>query len=196
MAELVSRGQLRAALIRMAMIFVPLVMALGFMSARLAGTDHAGWYDMLVKPALTPPPAMFGIVWTILYAMLGLALAVVWHAFGHPMRTAAIAAFCVQLALNLAWSPVFFGAQQLFGGVLLLVAILVGALATTVLFFRTRRMAGWLMLPYLAWLGLALYLNVSLWQLNPDGGRAETSGDVEMSVGAVQSPQKDEQNAR
>lgn len=196
MAELASRGQLRAALVRMAMIFVPLIMALGFASAQLAGTDHAGWYDMLAKPALTPPPAMFGIVWTVLYAMLGLALAFVWHAFGHPLRTVAIAAFCVQLVLNLAWSPVFFGARQLFGGVVLMAAIILGALVTAVLFFRVRRTAGWLMLPYLAWLCLALYLNVGVWRLNPDADRINSSGDVEMSVEAPAAPQKDEQHVQ
>lgn len=185
MAELASRGQLRAALVRMAMIFVPLVMALGFLSAQLAGTGHAGWYDLLAKPAFTPPPAMFGIAWAVLYAMLGLALAFVWHAFGHPLRTTAIVAFCIKLALNLAWSPVFFGARQLFGGLVLMIAILIAAVVATILFFKVRRTAGWLMVPYLAWLALALYLNAGVWRLNPDAGRINSSGDVEMSIGAT-----------
>lgn len=184
MAELTSREQLRAALIRMAMIFVPLVMALGFASAQIAGTDHAGWYDLLAKPALTPPPAIFGIVWAVLYGMIGLALAFVWHAFGHPLRKTAITLFCIQLALNLAWSPVFFGAQQLFGSLVLMVAILAIAIMTTVQFFKVRRTAGWLMLPYLAWLCLALYLNAGVWRLNPNADRIAPGGDVEMSVGA------------
>ena len=115
MNRLASPAQLRASLLRWALFIVPTVMLLGFLSGQLSGSGAGSpWFQALEKPALFPPPATFGIVWTVLYFMMGLAFAMVCAAWGSRLRKWAIIAFIVQLAINLAWSPTFFANQFLF----------------------------------------------------------------------------------
>ncbi len=177
MTELASRAQLRASFLRWAAVLVPVIVLLGFLSGQAAqsGPGNA-WFDNLVKPSLYPPPAVFGIVWTILYILMGLALALVVTARGAPGRTAAIAVFVVQLALNLAWSPVFFGMHRMTEALYLLIAIDIAVLATLMLFWRVRPVAGMLLLPYLAWVLFASVLNWQFIAANPgaSGGEAAT----------------------
>jgi tryptophan-rich sensory protein len=86
---------------------------LGFLSGRLANSGYGNrWFDALVKPDFMPPGWAFGVAWTILYILMGLALAMVIHARGARGRGVAIILFLVQLLLNLAWSPLFFRAHQ------------------------------------------------------------------------------------
>lgn len=187
MTELASKGQLRWSFIRMVIIFVPLVITLGLMSSRFAGPTDSYWFLSLEKPALYPPGWMFGLVWTILYGLMGWALAIVWHAFGHAQRGAAIGMFIVQLLLNLAWTPLFFKYHQLMGSWILMALLIAAVIGTTVLFYKVRKAAGWLMAPYILWLAVAFYLNISIWQLNPDGGQlappAQDDGVVDMQMG-------------
>jgi tryptophan-rich sensory protein len=126
------------------------------------------WFAGLEKPAIYPPPATFGIVWTILYLLMGIALAMVVTARGAPGRGLAIAVFVVQFLLNLAWSPVFFGMQLLVPGFYLLLAIDVAVLLAVVLFYRVRPLAAWLLVPYLAWVLFAAVLNWQFVQANPE----------------------------
>ena len=173
---LASRGQLRASLIRWALLCVPGVMLLGFLAGQVGGDANSAWFEALTKPGIYPPPAAFGIVWTILYAMLGFALAVVCAAWGARGRAVAIVAFLLHLALNLAWTPLFFGAHEIEMALYLLVAIVLTGFGVAVLFWRVRRLAGWLMVPYLAWVCFATVLNCQFMVLNPDAGGAEPSG--------------------
>lgn len=169
MTGLASRGQLRASFLRWALLIVPAVSLLGFLSGRLAQSGPGNpWFDALEKPALFPPPATFGIVWSILYVMMGIALTLVVTARGAPGRGAAIGAFLVQFALNLCWSPLFFAMHRIEGALWLLVALDVAVLATVVLFWRVRRGAALLLLPYLAWVLFATVLNWQFLQANPD----------------------------
>lgn len=171
MANLASPGQLRWSLARAALVFVPLVVLLGTISGRMAGSSEANpWFSALVKPDIYPPGAVFGIVWTILYVMMGVALALVWSARGARWRLVAILLFVVQLAANLAWSPLFFREQQILQAFWLIIAIFGLALLTTLAFWKVRRLAALLMLPYLAWLAFAGVLNWRIHELNPDGG--------------------------
>ncbi|RJY08074.1 TspO/MBR family protein [Aurantiacibacter aquimixticola] len=179
MTRLASPGQLRASLIRWSLFIVPAVMLLGFLSGQVGGDSNSAWFQSLTKPAIYPPPATFGIVWTILYAMIGFAFAVVCAAWGSRIRGWAIVAFLVHLAANLAWTPVFFGQQQLEAALYVLIAVDVLAVLTTILFFRVRKLAGWLMLPYLGWILFATVLNWQFLQLNPDGGDVDESGAVQ-----------------
>lgn len=179
MNRLASPGQLRASLVRWSLFIVPLVMLLGFLAGQLGGNAESAWFQSLAKPSLFPPPATFGIVRTILYAMMGFAFAIVCAAWGSPLRRWAIIAFLVQLALNLAWSPTFFGQQQIEAALYILVALDVMVIVTTVLFFKVRKWAGLLMLPYLAWVLFATVLNWQFLQVNPNGGSAEDAGAVE-----------------
>jgi len=151
-----------------AAIAIPLVLLLGMASGWLSnsGMDN-GWYVQLARPSFQPPSWMFGVVWTALYALMGLALAIVWNEPPSPARSRAIGLFLVQLALNLSWSPVFFGGRMIEIGLLLLAAILVAALFAAKAFRAIRPVAGWLMMPYLLWLCLALALNYETGRLNP-----------------------------
>lgn len=155
--------------LRWAIFTVPLVLLLGFASGRAvpAGSENA-WYVALTKPDVTPPGWLFPVAWTTLYILMGLALAMILHARGARSRGVAIALFVAQLALNLAWTPIFFGAHRVGLAMVVIVAMLVVAIATTVVFARIRRPAAWLMVPYLVWISFAGVLNWSIDRLNPD----------------------------
>lgn len=168
MTGIASRGQLRMTFLRTALLIVPAVLLLGSLSGWLSGSgSNNAWYQALAKPSWTPPGGSFALAWTVLYVLMGTALATVVYARGSPGRGAAIGLFALQFALNLAWSPTFFGAHRVDAGFWLILAILAAATATTAAFFRIRRRAGWLMVPYLAWLGFAALLNYEVWTLNP-----------------------------
>lgn len=180
MTELASPGQLRASFLRWALVLVPGVLLLGFLMSAVAQSGPGNpWFDSLVKPPLYPAPQVFGIVWGILYAMMGLALAVIMSARGAWGRGSAVIAFVVQLALNLAWSPLFFGAHQIFYGLVLLVVIDLAVMVTIWLFWRVRPLAAWLLLPYLAWTLFATVLNWQFLQANPDADGREGAAQVQ-----------------
>ncbi|BBD98528.1 tryptophan-rich sensory protein [Sphingobium amiense] len=169
MNEIASQGQLRLAYLRWALVTVPAILFLGFLSGRMANSGYGNrWFDALEKPALMPPGWLFGVAWTILYILMGLAFAIVLHARGAKGRGAAIALFFLQLAMNLAWSPLFFRAHQVDGALLLIVALFAVVALTAALFWRIRRVAGLLLLPYLGWLAFASFLNYEIGRLNPD----------------------------
>lgn len=155
---------------RWALLTVPAILLLGLLSGRLADSGYGNpWFDLLRKPALMPPAWVFPFAWSTLYIVMGFALALIIGAQGAKGRGAAIAIFLVQLALNLAWSPVFFGLHRIMLAFGLIAAMLIWAAAATVLFWRIRRIAGLLMLPYLAWLMFAGTLNWQIHRLNPYG---------------------------
>ncbi len=168
MNGLASPAQLRASLIRWIVVCVPLVLLLGFLSGQVSG-NGGPWYAMLAKPPLTPPGWVFPIAWGVLYALQGVALALVLSASGSHGREWAVALFSLQLTANLAWSPVFFAWHLVSASVWVLAATLALAVAASVVFGRIRRTAGWLMVPYLAWLCYAGALNLGIDRLNPDG---------------------------
>ena len=179
MSELASSGQLRASFLRWALFLVPGVLLLGLLSGALANSGPENvWFAGLVKPRLYPPPQAFGIVWSVLYVMMGLALAIVMSARGAAGRKAAIIAFLVQLALNLAWSPLFFAAHQMTAALVLLGVLDIAVLATLVLFWRVRPLAGVLLLPYLAWALFATALNWQFLDANPGADGQDVSGAV------------------
>jgi tryptophan-rich sensory protein len=125
-----------------------------------------GWYAGIVKPSWTPPGWLFGPVWSLLYLMMGVAAWLVWRKAGFHAAALPLALFCLQLLLNARWSILFFGLRSP-GTALLEIVFLWGAiLATTLAFFRHSAPAGWLMLPYLAWVTFAAALNASIWHLN------------------------------
>lgn len=181
MTALASRGQLRASLLRWALFTVPACMLLGFLSGNLAqGGPDDPWFAALTKPDIFPPPVWFGIVWTILYAMMGFALALVGAARGARGRIAAIALFAVQFAVNLAWSPVFFSAHEMRFALVIVLVLDVLVIATIGLFWRVRRPAALLLLPYLAWILFATLLNYEFLRLNPQADdTSERSGAVQ-----------------
>jgi tryptophan-rich sensory protein len=181
MSTLASKAQLRASFLRWALFAVPAVLLLSFLVQTFTpgGPDNY-WFAALEKPALYPPPYLFGIVWPILYLLMGLALALVLSAWGAKGRTAAIIAFVVQFALNMTWSPMFFAAQQIEYALYVIIAMDIAVVVTVVLFWRVRALAGAMLLPYLAWILFATVLNFQFLQLNPNAsGMGEGDGAVQ-----------------
>lgn len=122
-----------------------------------------GWYLTIAKPTWNPPAWVFGPVWTALYAMMAVAGWLVWRRVGWGW---ALVWFAVQLALNAAWSPVFFGMHRI-GLALVNIALLwLAIIGTMVAFWNVTPVAGWLFVPYLAWVSFATALNFALWRLN------------------------------
>jgi translocator protein len=122
------------------------------------------WYASLQKPWFTPPNWLFAPVWLTLYLLMGVTLYILWGK--RQQAGSALAAFAVQLALNVAWSVVFFGAHELFYGFVVIVALWVAILATMVLSYTTSRAAAVFLVPYLAWVTVASALNYYVWILN------------------------------
>jgi tryptophan-rich sensory protein len=152
--------------IRLAACLV-LCVGIGAVQGIVTRPEIAGWYAALAKPSWTPPPSVFPIVWTALYIMMAVALWRLWEkAAPSPARYRAIALFLVQLALNAAWSPLFFGAHAtllaLINIMLLLIAIALTMLASA----RVDRAAAWLLVPYLAWVAYAATLNGGIVWMN------------------------------
>ena len=121
-----------------------------------------GWYASLVKPPFNPPGAVFGPVWTLLYVLIAFAGA---RTFERG-RGAALALWAAQLALNFAWSPVFFGLHRPGAALLVVAALLVAVLAFIAERWRRDRVAAYLFVPYAAWAAFATLLNASIWWLN------------------------------
>lgn len=183
---LASREQLRASLWRWTLVCVPACVLLGFLSGRLAQNGPgSAWFDMLAKPDLFPPPALFGIAWTVLYALMGFALALVGSAWGARGRRVAVAVFAFQFLVNLAWSPVFFGMNRITGGLIVIAVLDVLVLVTLVLFWRIRKLAGALLLPYLAWILFATILNYQFLMLNTgaDGADSASGASARVRIG-------------
>ena len=126
------------------------------------------WYAGLEKPAWTPASWIISTVWRTVFALMGVALWMAWREAARAPAAArrALIAFFIQLALNIAWSAVFF-ARRNPGGALVTVAALWIAIAVTIVFFwRLRPAAGALLLPYIAWVSFAAALNAAVWRLN------------------------------
>ena len=175
MNVLASPQQLRASFLRWALFMVPLIMLVGFAAGQLGGPDTP-WFAALAKPAIYPPPAVFGIVWSILFVMIGLALAMVASAWGAAGRGVALVAFAIHFIVNQSWTAVFFGMQDMFAA-LMIIGFGVGSLLIAMaLVFRVRRAAAMLLLPYFAWLCFATALNYQFIVANPDGGPQGASG--------------------
>ena len=173
MSVLASKGQLRASFLRWALLTVPAVLLLGFLSGEMAGsTAENPWFAALNKPAIYPPPATFGIVWSILYVMQGLALAMVCAAWGARGRGLAISLFILQFLVSLAWTPVFFAMRDMDTALIVIVVLDILAIATLFAFWRVRRKAGWLLVPYIAWIMFATVLNYQFIAANPGASSA------------------------
>ncbi len=177
---LASRGQLRASLLRWVLLLVPAILLMGSLSGLLSGSGPDNlWFASLVKPAIYPPPAAFGLVWTALYIMMGVSVALICSAWGAYGRGGAILAFALQLAMNLTWSPLFFAMHQIKASLVLISLLDAAVLVTIILFWRVRWLAGALLLPYLAWALFATLLTWQFLELNPDADGRDVSGAVQ-----------------
>lgn len=147
-------------------------MLIGFilLSAVVSGIGGAvttpeidGWYRLLPKPGFTPPDWLFAPVWTTLYLMMAIAAWRVWRASGIAGARGALSLHLMQLALNLAWSVLFFGLHLTGWALVDILLLLIAIVLTARAFLAHDRIAGLLMLPYIAWVGYATALNTAIW---------------------------------
>lgn len=125
------------------------------------------WYASLQKPIWTPPSLAFPMAWTILYALMSIAAWLVWkHRAENSSVTTALLLFALQLILNAAWSWIFFGRHQMGWALVEMLGLWVVIAGMLYLFWKIDAMAGYLMIPYLAWVSFALVLNWAIWKMN------------------------------
>jgi benzodiazapine receptor len=127
--------------------------------------DH--WYGVLAKPAWALPNSWFAPAWIVLDLLMGTAAWLVWHERYHRNRSAALAAYWLQLVLNAAWAPLFFGAENIGAGLFVIVALWAAIAWTIREFAGVKAAAAWMLAPYLAWISFAAALNFALWKSNP-----------------------------
>ena len=158
---------------RKALVAVPLIVIGGALVGVVSNSGFGNdWYAPLAKPSFQPPGWMFGAVWTALYTMMGIAFAAVANEPSSKQRSVALGLFGAQLALNFAWSPIFFGGGMIDVGLVVILAMNVLVTMTIVAFWKIRPLAGALLIPYLAWLCIATALNHETGRINPGADHA------------------------
>ncbi len=139
----------------------------GGLGAFATATNVGSWYSLLEKPFFNPPNWLFGPVWTVLYICMGVAWYLVWVQVKNTHeKKVALQFFTIQLILNFAWTFIFFGVNEIGLALLEILTLWVTILITTVYFLRLYPIAGYLFIPYLAWVSFASVLNAALWKLN------------------------------
>jgi translocator protein len=149
-------------------ITISIVEIVGASGAIFTAQGLSEWYDTLQRPTLAPPNWVFGPVWTILFALIGVALWLVWQQVDSSPREARIGfgVFVVHFVFNLGWSAVFFGMQEIGWGLAVIGLLWLLIVATMWAFDRVDRRAALLLVPYLLWVSFAAYLNYRFWVLN------------------------------
>jgi len=141
--------------------------ALGWIVSPSRSPAAAAWYAALDKPAGVPPTSWLGPIWAALYLLMGTSAWLVWHERYHKRRGAALIAYFIQLLLNAAWAPLFFGTRSVGASLFIAVALWVAIAWTMREFFAVRALSAWMLAPYLGWVGFAMFLNFELWRMNP-----------------------------
>jgi len=140
---------------------------IGVLGSLFTAPSIPGWYAGLIKPSFSPPNWLFGPAWTLLYILMGISVAIVWHKGTKDKKVKeALKLFGIQLALNAIWSPVFFGARSLFLALIIIIFMWFFILKTIIAFKKVDKLASYLLYPYIAWVSFATILNFSVWFLN------------------------------
>lgn len=147
-------------------ISILIAQAAGIVGSVFTAESVQTWYLTLNFPSWQPPSWVFGPVWVTLYALMGIAAALIWPHRKTTIGRQALVAYGIQLVLNTFWSILFFGQQNPELAFYEILVLLAAIITTIVLFWRIRRLAAVLMLPYLAWVTFATILNYTIWQLN------------------------------
>jgi benzodiazapine receptor len=145
-------------------------LALSFAAAAVgaaASVDAREFYSQLEQPTWSPPGWLFGPVWTILYAMMGVAAWLVWESRGRTNVKTALLLFIIQLVMNALWSWLFFQWRLGFWSSVEIVALWILIISTIAAFWQVKPLAAGLLVPYLAWVSFATALNITLWRMNP-----------------------------
>lgn len=149
-----------------AIISILIAEAAGLIGSVFTAASVKSWYLTLVKPSWNPPSWLFGPVWTSLYALMGLSAYLIWQEKNKAGLKLALGIYVLQLILNIIWSGLFFGLKNPGLAFAEIIVLLVFIIVTLVLFWRINRFAGMLLIPYLAWVLFASYLNYTIWRLN------------------------------
>lgn len=141
---------------------------IGYAGSRLVMPNIAAWYATLNKPALDPPDFVFALVWTALFALMGVSLFLTWQKAGEDKKTLkmALASFIVQLVANVLWTAIFFGTHNPLGAFIDIIFLWLLIVWTMIVFWEISKPAAWLLVPYLAWVTFAAYLNYAIIVLN------------------------------
>jgi translocator protein len=147
---------------------VTVCLAIGYFSGMVTRDSITTWFPTLVKPIFNPPNSIFAPVWTLLYIFMGIAAGLVWNQLetNHSKVVDAMKFFVLQLALNAAWSLIFFGLHNTFLALIEIILLLLVIYETYKKFKDINRISGLLFLPYIAWVSFATILNASIWWLN------------------------------
>lgn len=148
------------------LVALAIPLAVGGLSGALTSDGIDEWYQYLEKPAFNPPNYLFGIVWPVLYALMGVSLFLIWVSPPHPRKRIAYVAFSVQLALNFFWSFIFFNFREPAWALAEIVVLWVCILWMIRTFYLIRKWAAVLQIPYLLWVTFATVLNAAIWLLN------------------------------
>lgn len=124
------------------------------------------WYTALTKPSWNPPNWLFGPVWSVLYLLMAISVWLVWRKEGFSGAIFPLGIFLLQLILNAAWSWLFFGLHEPSFAFIEILGLWLAILVNIILFWRINTVSGVLLLPYLAWVTFAAFLNYTLWRLN------------------------------
>ena len=124
------------------------------------------WFRSLLKPTWNPPNWLFGPAWTVLYIMMAVAVWMVWRCGGWRAQRGPLTLYLAQWALNALWTPLFFGLHRPGWALAEILILLPAILATLAAFWRVKRLAGALLIPYALWTGFATLLNYTIWRMN------------------------------
>lgn len=148
-------------------LFVSVCLLTGAVGSFATRESLNTWYADLTKPFFVPPNWAFGVVWPILYVLMGISVFMIWRkGTGDRQVRVALGLFALQLVLNGLWTPIFFGLRMIALALIEIVVLWMAILVTLLVFRRISRPAACLLLPYLAWVSFAVALNAALWHLN------------------------------
>ena len=150
------------------LVCVASCLAIGFLSGQVTKNAIITWYPTINKPSFNPPNWIFAPVWSMLFTFMGIAAGLVWAKIDTNKEVVkkALLFFVIQLALNALWSYLFFGLQNPLLALIEIVLLLLMIFETYNQFSKIDKIAGYLFIPYLAWVGFALILNANIWFLN------------------------------
>jgi tryptophan-rich sensory protein len=143
-------------------------LVIGYFSGIVTRSAIIDWYPTLIKPSFNPPNWVFAPVWSTLYIMIGIAAGLVWDRMESETEKVkkALIVFAIQLALNALWSYLFFGLRNPMLAGLEIILLWLMIYETYLQFSKINKIAGYLFIPYLAWVSFAMVLNGSIWWLN------------------------------
>lgn len=150
------------------LVCVASCLAIGFLSGQVTKDAIITWYPTIIKPSFNPPNWIFAPVWSLLFTFMGIASGLVWAKIdgNKEIVKKALILFVIQLVLNALWSYLFFGLQNPMLALIEIVLLLLMIYETYNQFSKIDKIAGYLFIPYLAWVGFAMILNANIWWLN------------------------------